>query len=631
MLRAATYRSDIQVLRGIAVIVVVLFHADETYFPLGYLGVDVFFVISGFVVTPLILRIFQSDKDIKNRFYNLKNFYKRRFFRLAPALAATLALSAILIFSLGPISDHQRFAQQGIATLLMVGNIGAHKYSGNYFSPNPNPLVHTWSLSVEEQIYFFIPIFLMLILYRQSNLKKNTTIAFGCISVLSFFTFLFPKILQPFYSWMNLGMDTQFSFYSPTGRIWQFTLGGLGYLMMDGFQSRFRSISRATCLMVTISLIALLVSALEISTSSASILASLLAVFAILLKSLEALPKILSTKLEWIGDRSYSIYLVHMPILYIFKYSAMTAGAGQGRALQTIFGVVASVLVGAVSYSKIENRFRFIEGKNLESKQKPLTWFLAIFLIPLGFFLIIMKAPKFNYWGLDVRYPKVASAGDFIPSCTGGSVPINNTCTSINTKSPKTALLIGDSHAGHISLSLTSAAIKNNWKLIYLEYPLEKLDESPNHRFETLIRKTKPDLLVISQYWRKDSNQLTIRNKILELKTQFKNVLLVENNPIFPDFSRFWLAGYVLAPFEFPKFYPRTEMDVSDRATSDELATWARSQAISTMNFEKLFCDINNCHRYSKRGWLYTDTNHLSLAGAELTVREFDDFLQSLR
>ena len=148
MFSKAKYRGDIQVFRGIAVLAVVLFHFKESYFPLGYLGVDVFFVISGFVVTPLILRIFTDQENKEGRFSNLNSFYTRRFYRLAPALAVTLAISAISIFLLGPIDDHQRFALQGIATLLFVGNVGSYKYSGDYFSPNTTPLVHTWSLSV---------------------------------------------------------------------------------------------------------------------------------------------------------------------------------------------------------------------------------------------------------------------------------------------------------------------------------------------------------------------------------------------------------------------------------------------------------------------------------------------------
>jgi peptidoglycan/LPS O-acetylase OafA/YrhL len=129
MFSKTKYRRDIQVLRGLAVLAVLLFHAEESYFPLGYLGVDVFFVVSGFVVTPLILQIFTDQANGWGVLSNLRYFYMRRFYRLAPALAVMLSISAVTIFLLGPIADHQRFARQGIATLLLVGNFGA--YSGN--------------------------------------------------------------------------------------------------------------------------------------------------------------------------------------------------------------------------------------------------------------------------------------------------------------------------------------------------------------------------------------------------------------------------------------------------------------------------------------------------------------------
>ena len=172
MIGATKYRQDIQVLRGLAVLAVVVFHANETLFPLGYLGVDIFFVISGFVVTPLILRIFSEYEGGESRSSNIRLFYRRRFYRLAPALAVTLIFSVVSIFLFAPISIHERFARQGIATLLLAGNLGAYRYSGNYFSPDPNPLVHTWSLSVEEQIYVFLPLLFLLLLYKRKNIKK---------------------------------------------------------------------------------------------------------------------------------------------------------------------------------------------------------------------------------------------------------------------------------------------------------------------------------------------------------------------------------------------------------------------------------------------------------------------------
>ena len=146
------FRIDVQVLRGVAVLAVLLFHAFEKSFPNGYLGVDVFFLISGFVITPQILEIFNSHSGRVGR---LKSFYIRRLYRLLPALGAMVGFSSILILLLGSPEDHERFARQGISTLFFGGNFGAYLFSQDYFSPNPNPLVHTWSLAVEQQFYIF--------------------------------------------------------------------------------------------------------------------------------------------------------------------------------------------------------------------------------------------------------------------------------------------------------------------------------------------------------------------------------------------------------------------------------------------------------------------------------------------
>jgi peptidoglycan/LPS O-acetylase OafA/YrhL len=386
------YRRDIQVLRGLAVLAVVLFHANETYFPLGYLGVDIFFVISGLVVTPLILRIF-TDSAKGGSLSNLQLFYERRFYRLAPAMAVTLAISAISIFLLGPTGDLQRFVKQGIATLLLLGNIGAYKYSGDYFSSAPNPLVHTWSLSVEEQIYIFLPLILMLILNNRRNLKKVTAVLLGFILVISFISFLFPVILQPIYSRIGIQLASQFSFYSPIDRIWQFTLGGLVFLLIDRYQSHEIKISRSIHLVVIIAAVIILFGPVNMNLKVSSVLASLLAVIVILFKSLDLLPNFLIKKLEWVGDRSYSIYLVHMPLLYLAEYSPVTKiGSSENRIIQSTIAVVASILFGALSYSKIENRYRnrsenvsTISSGNFKVPTFSFIGPLTVFLLILGF------------------------------------------------------------------------------------------------------------------------------------------------------------------------------------------------------------------------------------------------------
>jgi peptidoglycan/LPS O-acetylase OafA/YrhL len=390
MLSETKYRRDIQALRGLAVLAVVLFHATESYFPLGYLGVDVFFVISGFVVTPLILRIF-TDQSNGGRLSNLKYFYKRRFYRLAPALAVTLTISAVAIFLLGPIGDLQRFARQGIATLLILGNAGAYKYSGgDYFASNPNPLVHTWSLSVEEQIYIFLPLLLMLIIHKHRSLKKTTAVVLGCISAISFISFLFPVILEPLYLKAGIAEATQFSFYSPIDRIWQFAVGGLTFLLVDRYQNHASKIPKSIQLLTVIGVVLTLFGPIHIIPKVSSIFASLFAVSVILSKSLKVLPDFLNKKFEWLGDRSYSIYLVHMPLVYIAKFSPMTQiGSGENRIIQSAIAVVASILLGALSYSKIENKYRNRGKKGFTESSNISKVIVCVFSCPLTIFLLL--------------------------------------------------------------------------------------------------------------------------------------------------------------------------------------------------------------------------------------------------
>jgi peptidoglycan/LPS O-acetylase OafA/YrhL len=166
--RASRYqRSDIQFLRGISIVGVLLFHAWPSVFSNGFLGVDAFFVISGAVMSPKIIRILHKDE--KSSFLKMIfQFFRSRFFRLAPAFGVSVTISTVIIFFFGNFSDHSRFAMQAIYSSLLIGNVGAARWSGNYFNPDYNPLVHLWSLSVEEQFYIFIPItaIFLIVLFR---------------------------------------------------------------------------------------------------------------------------------------------------------------------------------------------------------------------------------------------------------------------------------------------------------------------------------------------------------------------------------------------------------------------------------------------------------------------------------
>ncbi len=449
MFSETKYRRDIQVLRGLAVLAVVLFHAKESYFPLGYLGVDVFFVISGFVVTPLILRIFTDQADGGGRLSNLKYFYKRRFYRLAPALAITLAVSAVSIFLLGPIGDHQRFARQGIATLLLAGNVGAYRYSGDYFSPNPNPLVHTWSLSVEEQIYIFLPLVLILILRNRKSLKKITSVALGVISAVSFGSFLFPTILEPLYSRAGIAIASQISFYSPIDRIWQFTAGGLAYLLLDRNRNRSKKIPRGIRLLTVSAVVMILFGPLHMNFKVSSILASLFAVIIILIKSLNVLPDFLIKKFEWVGDRSYSIYLVHMPLLYLAKYSP-GVGSGLSQKFLVIMMLFMSILLGHLQFELVEKKFRTTSRrKNLGSARSILRPVIGFIGIPIVLFSLILALAQMDYRPILKNFVKDTKVDSHLLARAGCvDKEFNPSKCSWNVSQSKgSVLLVGDSQA----------------------------------------------------------------------------------------------------------------------------------------------------------------------------------------
>jgi peptidoglycan/LPS O-acetylase OafA/YrhL len=643
-LNETKYRRDIQVLRGLAVFAVVLFHAAERYFSLGYLGVDVFFVISGFVVTPLILRIFADQVNIASRLSNLRYFYKRRFYRLAPALAVTLTISAVTIFFLGPPADHQRFARQGIASLFLVGNVGAYRYSGDYFSSNPNPLVHTWSLSVEAQIYVILPLILILILRNKKNPKKIIAYVFGVISAVSFVSFLFPEILQPLYSRTGIALASQISFYSPIDRIWQFTIGGLAFLLLDRYQNRIRKFSKGIQLLLVITVIIILFGPVQVNYNVSSILASFFALIVILFKALDVLPNFLIQRLAWVGDRSYSIYLVHMPLLYLAKYSPATQiGDRENRIIQSTIAVIVSILLGALSYSKIENRFRG-RDKSVARSFKTISSAMVLSLVlPLSLFMSIDIGKKVQYWGLDRNIQQPTYAGALDPKCDRDS-EIGPPCIYKTRGATKTILLIGDSYAGHISQAVVDATQSSKWnaaiwthsgcKIQFQRSIPEQVSDNcidVNKIMRKWVKENKPTAIIVSQFVNSELSQDDLRDALSNLRSIVPNILLIENIPIFPDEKDFMVERpIVMSPYEAPKQFNESLMQFKDKNASDQLANWARDNNISTMNFDSIFCKKQSCTRWSDEGWLYRDDNHFSITGAELTIPEISAYLNQL-
>lgn len=154
------YRRDIDGLRAISILFVVFYHLKFSWMPSGFVGVDIFFVISGFLITAHLL------KDINNACFSLKNFYLKRARRILPALIVVLFSTSIAAYFLFLPNDLKSFAHSLLATLGFSSNLYFWKSINlGYFSTNATiiPLLHTWSLAIEEQFYIFWPILLFIV------------------------------------------------------------------------------------------------------------------------------------------------------------------------------------------------------------------------------------------------------------------------------------------------------------------------------------------------------------------------------------------------------------------------------------------------------------------------------------
>jgi len=204
------YRPEIDGLRALAVLPVIAFHASKDYFPQGYLGVDIFFVISGFLITSIIMA------DLAKGQFSFAQFYERRVRRILPALFlvifCSIPLACLTILSAGELDT---FINSLIASLLFGANFFYWHILGDYFSPSADyqPFLHIWSLAVEEQFYLFFPFILIFLVKWQ---RRRQIILLGILTLASLLANIIVEIYHP-----------QTAFYMLPTRFWQLSLGAL--------------------------------------------------------------------------------------------------------------------------------------------------------------------------------------------------------------------------------------------------------------------------------------------------------------------------------------------------------------------------------------------------------------------
>ncbi|GAB3239403.1 acyltransferase family protein [Kineosporia babensis] len=318
--RKDSKRADIQGLRALAVVLVVVYHANLPL-PAGFAGVDVFFVISGFVITGQIERLRRTGR------FGFGSFYARRIRRLLPAMVVMLLAVLLLSFLFqSPIGAQSDTAGTALAAVLLAGNFNLLSTSGDYFAAGAvmNPLTHVWSLSVEEQFYLFFPLMLALTWKLGRGGARSQMIGLGLLTAGSFALSM----------WLSFGEFRvhgypagDVAFYSSPTRAWEFGVGAMLAVWVSSRAARHYSAERIVLPVVLgaaglalLVYLNLTVTHETVWPGSAAMIPVAATALLLLAGSIGEGPikRVLSSKpLVVTGDLSYSIYLWHWPLIVI--------------------------------------------------------------------------------------------------------------------------------------------------------------------------------------------------------------------------------------------------------------------------------------------------------------------------
>jgi peptidoglycan/LPS O-acetylase OafA/YrhL len=429
-----TYRPDVDGLRAVAVLAVMLCHAGYSAFAGGFTGVDVFFTISGFVVTTSILG------DLASGTFSFKGFYARRTKRLAPALyvmlAATFVFSLLFCFP----DDTFHLAKNILSVATMTSNIFLSKQTG-YFdaAAADQPLLHTWSLSVEEQFYVVLPV---LLYWLHQKARRWLVPAFAVLAVLSFACAL-----------VEAHRGTSGAYYFAQNRAFEFLVGTL--LALYEFHRTQADRSRGFDVLFAAGLGMVLLGIFGFSTTSqfpgiGAIVpcgGSLLMIFAG--RRSAGLMRILSNRpVVFVGRISYPMYLWHWPLYYAFRQLGLATTGGYAVAM--LIATALSVLT-----------YLYVEGAARHSRMPTRTALLCFLAIPLAASGALAATGKMTD-GFLFAYPAkirndVRWSGDSLFDMPRGkkcwsqfAVTDEKACALGDPQSNDKAILWGDSHAYHL-------------------------------------------------------------------------------------------------------------------------------------------------------------------------------------
>lgn len=468
------FRSDLEGLRGVAILLVVLFHAGITSVAGGFVGVDIFFVLSGFFITGLLERETEVTGGI-----NLTNFYAKRSLRLLPAMLVVLFTTLALVLWLYAPIDQPGIARNARAVAMYSGNMAFAGNSVDYFSSGENPLLHTWSLAVEQQFYMLWPLlFILVALAFNRPAAATSTFAFPESRRTTHKPLLIAVLLTgvvSFVASMLLTRSSQsWAFFGMPTRVWEFALGGALALLMN---------SRTTTGMkrwIWLQFAALVAIAFAVVTYDRSTpypgVAALLPAFATIgllvggqyAPATSWISRVLSAApFRWIGSLSYGWYLWHWPLV------------GLAGVLYPGIGVWGKLLWCAIALALGWLTLRYIEQPARNGKLSE----LPSGRIAVGTAVVTVAAVVLAHGALMIAERRMQNAQQQLFAKARES-RVDHGCWAGNSRNPNgepkgscefgdvhsktTVVLFGDSHAEHWFGALDRVGKERGWKIVLM-------------------------------------------------------------------------------------------------------------------------------------------------------------------